>query len=336
MKFYPHGFDFLKPYCEESGMLADSPSEAGCILTMNNAGHYEVVEQARQIANDAGLPLCFWTIEDPNSCLYFLPQARLSDYVFTSDACLIDWYREQLKHDRVYWLPLAASPKYHHPLPLADDATDFVFSGNWYVRNGNTARAWGDETVILPLARAGYSMTIYSYDEPPYDELKPFWKGDGGGCRNTAEQYTHGRIVLGNNNQRSGFDGIEKTVMTSMRTFEALACGKLFLTPQSDAYEALGFNNGGAIWSSKAIEWTLHWAKYLLGTNSSGRTGNYGTVAGAQIDRLFVLANHTYTHRLLRIASALSGTADPFDYRASKLTAFADITDQPEIVHADD
>lgn len=313
MKIFPHGIDFLLPYLTEGGMMTDNIDDADCVLTMNNAGHYEVIKQARRFADDVKIPLCFWTIEDPNSCLYFLPQAKLADYVFTSDACLIPWYREQMGHERVYWLPLAASTKYHHPLPLADDATDFVFSGNWYVRNGNTARAWGDETVILPLARAGYSMTIYSYDEPPYKELKPFWKGDGGGCRNTAEQYRHGKVVLGNNNQRSGFDGIEKTVMTSMRTFEALACKKIFLSPLSDAMNVLGFEVGKHYCWTTSTQETLEWAKSWKARDLD-EYGIYGSLLGFFMSKNgheYILANHTYTHRLQRITRAIEGTAIP-------------------------
>ena len=255
MNIYPLNFDFLQPYCEEGDVRfvgGFDGYKADFFLTMNQSGHTAEVNVAgaKNLAAEYGKPLAYWTIEDPNSYQFTLPQARLADYVFTSDGALINQYRADLGHDRVWWLPLAASEKYHHPLPLAEDATDFVFSGNWY---RNEARQWGEETVILPLARAGYSMTIFSYAAPGSDgkepdpnmpeELRPFWRG-ATSCRTVAEQYTHGRVVLGNNNQVSGKDGRQRTLMCSMRVFEALACGKPFLSPWSAAYEALGLLPG--------------------------------------------------------------------------------------------
>src|SRR3989442_352154 len=86
-----------------------------------------------------------------------------------------------------------------------------------------------------------YGRTLFCYQAfmwpAPY---RQFWRGERS-CRTSAEQYSYGRVVLGLNNQRSGMDGRARTYMTSMRTFEALACGKPFLASHSDAYARLGF-----------------------------------------------------------------------------------------------
>ena len=319
MNILPVGFSFIRALCDgyatwcadnpaaegldESKTLA--PSDAEFVLTMNN-GNTEVMRQAQATARELDIPLCFWTIEDPNAIGGFMGQAMMADYVFTSDKACIPTYRQHLKHERVYWLPLAANEWLHKPMPLAEDAADFVFSGNWY-DNQWEARKWGTETVILPLARAGYSMAIFSYEEPPYPELKPFWRG-ATSCYTTAEQYTHGRVVLGNNNQRSGMDGRDKTYMTSMRSYEALACGKPFLTSWSEAYEALGF------------EQDTH-MRWIWEADHSVRTADVWLTKVPQMawdiayaGRAFVLANHTYGHRLDRIARAIAGMADPEDW----------------------
>jgi spore maturation protein CgeB len=308
LKIYTHAFDFLLPYIEDTdGIdLVEDVHQVDFVLSMNNAGHDELVEQARDIAHGAGKPFCWWTIEDPNSCLYFLLQARLADYVFTSDREMIPWYRERLGHKQIYWLPLAAAPKYHHPLPLAEDVVSFSFSGNWY-DGQNDARKWGSETVILPLAQAGHKMAIFSYEEPPYAALKSFWRG-ATSCRTVSEQYRSAYIALGNNNQRSGMDGIEKTVMCSMRVFESLACGKPFLSSATDAYEALGFENRKhLLWSNNPQE-TLEMADWLLndGKHCAGL---------AEVGRELVLSNHLYKHRMERIEKAIGRKAgyDAFD-----------------------
>jgi len=306
MTIYPLHFDFLRPFCEEAGVFVDDPADANAVLTMNQVGAQSIehIREAKAVADKYGIPLCYWTIEDPNSYGFTIHQAQLADYVFTSDGALIERYQQDLGHERVYWLPLAASETYHRPLPLADDAADFVLSANFYDywpdgMPRNQARIWGTETVLLPLVRAGYSIVIFSYAEPPYPELKDFWRGDGGGCRNVAEQYTHGRVVLGNNNQRSGMDGIERTLMTSMRTFEALACGKPFLAPWSDAYEALGLVNGEHLFWVNDPAATTGLAEGLLKPHCE--------LCRLSIDgRHFVLANHTYTHRMRTIMEAIA------------------------------
>ena len=114
--------------------------------------------------------------------------------------------------------------------------------------------------------------------------------------------------------------------MTSMRTFEALACGKPFLAAHSDAYEALSFEgpifypqvssvypwdtaeNGSFMCWVDSSEDALKWGAWLL--------ENINEAQGvAERGRAFVLANHTYGHRLRRMQAAIAGTADPEDWR---------------------
>ena len=105
-------------------------------------------------------------------------------------------------------------------------------------------------------------------------------------------------MVLGVNNQRSGMDGREKTYMTSMRTFEALACGKPFLASHSDAYERLGLINGEhMVWVDRPAD-ALAWAERLLGTEGERI---------AQQGRDLVLTQHTYAHRLARLVEIVLG-----------------------------
>jgi hypothetical protein len=314
MKIVPIGFDFMKPLCEGYTEWVDDDS-AEFVLCMNGGtssyeGHtFPAMPYARELALRYRIPLCFWTIEDPNSFgnALFQQQAKQADFVFTSDRECIPAYHRLLNHERVFWLPLAANQWLHCPKPLTDDATDFVFSGNWYPYS---ARKWCDETVILPLARAGYSMTIYSYEEPPYPELKKFWKG-GTSCYTSAEQYAHGKVVLGANCQRSGLDGIERTVMTSMRTFEALSCGKPFLAPWGEAYEALGLLPN--VWRDFNVVDDSQSADHIEAAATVLADGmlKLPSPNGVSDARMYVLANHTYGHRLRRIQAAIAGTADP-------------------------
>jgi len=94
------------------------------------------------------------------------------------------------------------------------------------------------------------------------------------------------------------------TAMTSMRTFEVLACGKPLLAYQSTAYAQLGFENGLHFrWVGSGAE-ALDCAHHLL--NSAG-----AALVMAEEGRQFVLAHHTYAHRLQRILTAINGKAKP-------------------------
>ena len=292
-KIYALGCDFLLPYLEPFGRFVEQPEEADFFLAMNSIvpGATQTLAEARRWHK----PLAWWTIEDPNAFEMTLEQAQQADVVFTTDAACIPSYRVRLGHDRVFWLPLACSPAFHHPLGLVEAASDFVISANWYQ---NQARLWGVETVVEPLWRAGYTLTLFCYTAfmwpPPYH---PFWQGETS-CRTVAEQYRHGRVVLGVNNQRSGMDGREKTYMTSMRTFEALACGKPFLAAHSDAYEKLGLIHGEHMaWVERPAD-TLAWAERLLEREGERL---------AQKGREFVLTHHTYAHRLAHLAEIVLG-----------------------------
>ena len=313
MHIHAIAFGFLQPFCEEYATFVDDPGDADFILTMNSGGHegMDAIMSARSIADKYEKPLCWWTIEDPNAYFGFVQQARLADYVFTSDKACIPQYRKDCGHDRVFWLPLACSESYHRPLPLREGATDFVFSGNWYDAQWE-ARRWGVSVVILPLAEAGYSITTFSLDEPPYPILTQapnHWiKGDGpespGYFSAVALQYKYGKVVLGVNNQRSYMDGRGESCMTSMRTPEAIACGKPFLASQSDAYEAMGlvndYGDGHMLWSSNEVA-TLQMGEYLL---------KYGRQIAEQ-GRAFVLEHHTYGRRMERIMACVQGAPGP-------------------------
>ncbi|MCD9185054.1 MAG: glycosyltransferase [Pyrinomonadaceae bacterium] len=291
VRIYPLGCGFLMPFLHPCAQFVENPGEADFILSMNNlaAGATEALIDAKKF----GKPVAWWTIEDPNWFENFITQAAHADFVFTTDEICIPRYRERLGHERIFWLPLACSPELHQPLELADDATDLVLSGNWYI---NDARQWAIKTLLDPLLEADYTLTLFCYEDFMWSEpYRRFWKAQTH-YLTTAEQYRYGRVVLGMNNQRSGMDGIEKTFMTSMRTFEALACGKPFLSSHSDAFERLGFVNGEHfVWVSSQTEALIQIEK-LLGTEG---------LQIAEAGRDFVLANHTYAHRLARIAEAV-------------------------------
>ncbi len=169
LRVLPLRLDFLAPFLSDLVELVSDPTDADFVLAMNSdapdAG--AALRQARRAAK----PLAWWSIEDPNWFEAFLPQAAEADVVFSSDAACVDAYRSRLGHDRVHWLPLGCCPRRHRPMPLLDDACDFVISANWYV---NEARLHGVDTVVRPLLEAGHSLALFSYASFAWpDEFRP-------------------------------------------------------------------------------------------------------------------------------------------------------------------
>lgn len=89
-------------------------------------------------ARTAGIPTVFWNKEDPAHYDEAIATARLFDWVFTTDATLLDRYRTELGHDHVGVLPFAAQPTIHNPIRLCDDdgrpvpLRDIAFAGMYF------------------------------------------------------------------------------------------------------------------------------------------------------------------------------------------------------------
>ena len=269
------------------------------------------------ICRTLGIPRCHWNIDDPNHWAYFGAAVRRIDYdvVFTSDLrCIEQYKRRTFVHPRVHfyqvlWLPLAAAPEYHRPLPLADNAADFVLVAQSYLHW--PARRAAAKEVVRPLLSAGYSLKLFC-PEGGWEEEPDIAKHRvGGECytEDCAEHYRHGRIALGMNCQAGmNVDMYHGTAMTSMRTFETLACGKPLLAYQSTAYAQLGFENGRHFrWVGSGAE-ALDAARDLLNNAPAA-------IVMAEEGRQFVLANHTYKYRLQRILDAIDGKAKAGEWR---------------------
>lgn len=81
-----------------------------------------------------GVPVVFWSKEDPVHFKAFLPTARLADIVFTTDIDCIPHYRAELGHNRVHLLPFATQPSEHNPIERYERKPMFCFAGSYYVR----------------------------------------------------------------------------------------------------------------------------------------------------------------------------------------------------------
>lgn len=119
-----------------------------------------------------GIPTVFWNKEDPVHYEDFIGSAQLFDYVFTTDANLVETYRAEIPQATIGVLPFAVQPAIHNPIRDADRSKyglgSVCFAGT-YFRDKFPERA-RDQKLILDGAIQACeslrsSLTIYSRNE---------------------------------------------------------------------------------------------------------------------------------------------------------------------------
>ena len=293
--------------------LLEEHKDAAFIFAMNADQEEQVWRSpVLQRAGQLGIPRCWWCIECPNATSYFIQNVKNDDFdfVFTSDRHCIQQFTRESRKFKVFWLPMAACPFHHVPTLLAPDAADFVLVANSYLY-WQARRAAADH-LVKSLLQHGFSLKLFcpedGWAEEP--EIRACRVGGETYSPHCGQHYAHGKVALGMSCQcGNGFEprGFANTSMTSMRTFEALACGKPMLAFESTAFEQLGFRNGEHFVWTKGHVGTVLAAKKLLEEEGF-------RIQLAEQGRSFVLQHHTYAHRLDRILRTIQGTAHPTEF----------------------
>lgn len=94
----------------------------------------ELLEALTGYCRNKGIPVVFWSKEDPVHFGVFIRAAALADHVFTTDADCVELYKAHLGHDCVYYLPFAAQPRLHNPIEEYERKDKFCFAGSFYVK----------------------------------------------------------------------------------------------------------------------------------------------------------------------------------------------------------
>ena len=117
-----------------------------------------------------GIPVVFWSKEDPVHFGVFLLAASMADFVFTTDADCIELYKAYLGHDRVYYLPFAAQPAIHNPIEEYERKDKFCFAGSFYVKYKERSRVFRE---LAPLFQArGLDIYDRNYKKGETDNNK--------------------------------------------------------------------------------------------------------------------------------------------------------------------
>ena len=86
-------------------------------------------------AKSNGVPVVFYSKEDPPHYSDFIGTAKKCDYVFTSCAEKIHDYVADCGHNRVYVMRFGIDPCFHNPIGCNNELRKdggVIFSGSWY------------------------------------------------------------------------------------------------------------------------------------------------------------------------------------------------------------
>lgn len=196
------------------------------IASFNINKNHQNLKKVIQFCNENNIPTVFWNKEDPIHYEAFIDAASLFDYVFTTDANLIESYKDRLKHDKVFVLQFAANPKLHNPILIDKNKKDKIsFAGSYYGNRHEERRK--DMYEMLSISKS-FGLDIYdrNYEvnkKGPTDFSFPqeFEENIIGTLKYSQidKAYKGYKIILNVNSVKNS------PTMFSRRVFEGLACG---------------------------------------------------------------------------------------------------------------
>ena len=264
------------------------------------------------------IPTVFWNKEDPVHFDKFKEAAQLFDVVLTTDAQRIEAYQQldRLRAQVVAALPFAAQPALHHPThALADRDPRPVFGGTYY-KNRHPERREQME-ILLDAARA-FDLIIYDRTHGQEsesvgfpDRFLPHVQG-GVSYDEMVRIYREHRLFLNTNSV------IASPTMFARRVFELLACGTPVVSTPSVGVEAMFDGIVPVVADPEAATAAMQ----RLATDDAA--WQQTSLAGIRA----VLGEHTYQHRLARIAALCGLELTPYADRRARVLVLDDGTDR--------
>lgn len=251
-------------------------------------------------ARAAGVTTAIWNKEDPVNYDLFLPVMRRFDYVFTTDADIVERYRSDLGHDRVAAMAFAAQPLLHNPIGRpTGPLTSICFAGAWRGKKypGRAERL----TTLLGAAKQAGELVIYDREPAQYEQGEGFPEQFHQHIRGTLsyremiDEYRRHACFLNVNTVE------DSSTMMSRRVFEILACRTPVVSTPSAAIERmLGdvvLTPSGRTATNDAIE------RIVDDIDHRDRLGQLGYRT--------VMGSHTYQHRVAEAFDALGRPGFP-------------------------
>ncbi|MCM3443786.1 glycosyltransferase family protein [Metabacillus halosaccharovorans] len=146
--------DFLFAESAWRGLENSWTARLTSIKDKPNSPIYKLLEYCKQ----NNIPTVFWNKEDPPNYHLFIDTAKLFDYVFTTEENVVEQYKKDLTHDRIFVLPFAAQPAIHNPISISQKNYNVAFAGSWYT-NKHSDR--NKDTELLLDAAIEHDVHIY-------------------------------------------------------------------------------------------------------------------------------------------------------------------------------
>jgi len=258
----------------------------------SNAALAELVAQAR----DAGVPTVFWNKEDGVHFERFIDSAKLFDHIFTVDENCVPRYREVVGPNvTVNTLMFAVQPESHSFSGFNFKHRRANFVGSYSRHIHDHRRLWQDNVFSAAVSK-GLGLTVVDrnsdrkaahYRYPDLGDLRVL---PALPHRHTAQIYKDYLVSINVNTV------IDSPTMFSRRLVEILACGGIAVTNPSPAVEQ-HFKDYCHVISS-ADE-----AADLFDRLRHGPSAD--DLARAEAGARFVLAQHTWEHRLKQIVDTV-------------------------------
>lgn len=244
----------------------------------------EEVADMALYASENDIPMVFWNKEDPVHHQKFMVTAKMVDHVFTTDANMLDSYREKTGNQSVHSLPFAAQPALHFPAVLEGRHNQSCFAGSWY---GDRHEARGESMRWLLRAANRHGLVIFDRNHGSGNFTFPdeYHSSIQGGLpyKELCAEYRRYRVFLNVNSVT------ESPTMFSRRVFELMACGTPVVSTSARGIEELFESK--AVWLVDSEEQADEAIRTLLSDDAEWRRRSLAGIRD-------VFANHTYAHRL--------------------------------------
>ncbi|MGD7003624.1 glycosyltransferase [Corynebacterium halotolerans] len=240
--------------------------------------------------NSRNIPTVFWNKEDPVHFSTFLNTAQLFDVIFTTDVDCVPRYKASLNHDRVYFLPFAAQPKFHNPIEEFNRLEGCSFAGAYYKKYGARNRDFAElstalkETGRLDIYDRNYGSELEEQQFP--SELQNLIVG-GLSPEDISVAYKGYTYSLNLNSVK------ESQSMFARRVFELLASNTGVVSNYARGLKILFGDLTFTTDSPEHLRTRMAWV--MSQPNGSERLRSMGLRK--------VLAEHTYAKRLEEIAT---------------------------------
>ncbi|MDR7346900.1 glycosyltransferase [Enteractinococcus fodinae] len=121
---------------------------------------------------DLGIPIVFYSKEDPPNYAQFLPFAQQADYIFTSAEEKVEQYRADCPHAiNVETLSFGINPKNHSPIGSQQGEIKSLvpFAGSWFNHKYPDRARWGGDILDAVVASDYYDLLIFDRNSELHD-----------------------------------------------------------------------------------------------------------------------------------------------------------------------